>query len=74
MSDVSLDFMYQIGMTTDRLNDWGNALQKFGLSTEEAVARINSVMETVSSGAGIGATLRSVFAEQLRQFEEGSEE
>jgi len=74
MKDVSLEFMDQVGMTIDRLNEWGLVIQKFGLSTQEAVDRINEVLMAVSSGASIGEAIRAVFREELSQFKQGSEE
>ena len=74
MSDVSLAFMDRVGMTIDRLNDWGLTLQKFGLTTEQAVDKINALLGMVSGGTGVGDAIKAVFESELRQFEEGTEE
>ena len=74
MSDISLAFMDRVGMTIDRLNDWGLTLQKFGLTTEQAVDKINALLEMVSSGTGVGDAIKAVFESELRQLGKGTEE
>lgn len=74
MSDVSLAFMDRVGMTIDRLNDWGLTLQKFGFTTEQAIDKINALLEMVSGGTGVGDAIKAVFEAELRQFEKGTEE
>ena len=74
MSDVSLAFMDRVGMTIDRLNDWGLTLQKFGLTTEQAIDKINALLAMVSGGTGVGDAIKAVFEAELRQFEKGTEE
>lgn len=62
---ASLDFLDNYGVTIDKFNEFGEALRKAGINAQESAEKINELFRLVSSGADLGLTIRSIFAEEL---------
>ena len=74
MSPDSIKFMDRIGISIDKLNNFGQALNKLGLETEEATRRISELFDAINSGADLSSSITRVFSDILKQYTPGSDE
>ena len=74
MSAGAISFMDRIGVSIDKLNDFGKALNKLGIETEDAMQRISDLFDMVNSGADVSSTITRLFADALAPYEPGSKE
>ena len=74
MSESAIAFMDNIGLTIDKLNDFGAALNKLGLDSDTAAQRISRMFELIGSGASVSNALGTVFSDLLSQYDPNSKE
>lgn len=74
MSPDSIKFMDKIGISIDKLNNFGQVLNKLGLETEEATRRISELFDAINSGADLSSSITRVFSDILGQYIPGSDE
>ena len=74
MSPDSIKFMDKIGISIDKLNNFGQALNKLGLETEEATRRISELFDAINSGADLSSSITRIFSDVLGQYTPGSDE
>ena len=74
MSKSAIDFMDKLGISIDKLNDFGAVLNKLGLETAEASARISELFENIESGASVASSIKTIFSDVLSAYAPGSAE
>ena len=74
MSDSAVEFMDRIGISIDKLNDFGLAIQKFGLDTKEATERISQMFDRINDGGDVRSSIESLFGDILGKYEVGSKD
>ena len=74
MSESAIDFMDRIGISIDKMNAFGQALNKLGLSTDQAAERISSMFDLISNGADVSSTITRLFADVLAPYRPDSDD
>ena len=65
MSKNSIEFMDRIGISIDKLNAFGQALNRLGIETEDATRRISEMFRMINDGADVSSTIRRLFSDIL---------
>ena len=66
--------MDSVGISIDKLNDFGLTLNKLGLTTEEASSRISQLFDMIASGASVSGSIESLFSDLLSEYAPDSKE
>ena len=74
MSDTAIKFMDSIGVSIDKLNDFGLTLNKLGIETEDATNRISELFTLIANGTDVSSAITSLFGDILSAYEPNSKD
>ena len=74
MSKTAIQFMDSIGVSIDKLNEFGLTLNKLGIETEDATSRISELFKLIAEGTDVSTAITSLFNDILSAYEPNSKD